>query len=115
MVRRADRDRVDAGVAQEFTEVPISFHRRRSVAAGLSGVVLLYPFFGHGQALGIQVAHGDHAGDIVFEDARHIHFVGDPATPDLADMDLIARRICAKHGRRNNHRQRNSSRSAGHR
>ena len=50
------------------------------------------------EPLGVQVADGDDAGDVVLEDPRHIHVVGDAAAADLADLDLVAGRVGAQDG-----------------
>ena len=50
------------------------------------------------EPFGVQVADGDDAGDVVLEDARHIHVVRDAAAADLADLDLVAGCVGAQDG-----------------
>ena len=115
MLRRADRHRIDVRGLEQLAIVGEGFDRDGLVAALLPDVVILDIILRVLQALGIQVAHGHDAGDIVFDDAWHIHLMADAAAADLGDVDFLARRICAKHRGRHEGWDGDGARGAYHR
>ena len=68
------------------------------VAALLLGVGARDIFPGMLQPFGVEVADGDHAGDVMLDDAGQIHGEGDAPAADLADLDLLARRTRPQDG-----------------
>jgi len=64
--------------------------------------MVLDEFLRMSHPLGVQIANDYHPSDVVFENARQIHFMRDSAATDLGDLNLLAGRVRAEDGGRHN-------------
>ena len=98
MLRGADGDGINVTVLEQLAVITEGLHCDGFVAPHSLRIGTLDVGFRVLEPFRVEVADGDDAGDVVLEDARHIHVVGDAAAADLADLDLVAGCVCAQDG-----------------
>src|SRR5947209_12058824 len=101
VVGGADRDSINSGMLKQFAKVAEGLYGRM-VLPFLFLVVALHEVLSVSETARINVAHGDHAPDVMLEDSGHIHLMRDASAPDLTDLNSFARRVLAEHRGRNN-------------
>ena len=96
VVGRADDDRVDVAVGEQFAVVGVPGHAVVRLAAALR-VLAVDQHLGVLDAAGVEIADGHDAGLRELPEARHVVTARDAADADGADGDLVARRLRAEH------------------
>ncbi len=104
----ADDNGIDVLSGQEFFVVAVHLHVHVVFLTRLGGVLFFDPLLAHRQAIFVQIGHGNDAGYFVFHRFGQVMTTGNAPEADLADINLIAGRILAKHTGRNDGREHGS-------